>query len=70
MLRYRTEINVPADRYVCLQLPATWPEGPALVLVVAADPEDAQDARSGDEFGLDRDDIEWWEEFDDEPQEP
>ena len=34
LLRYRTEIVVPPDRYVCLQLPAHFPEGRATVTVL------------------------------------
>ena len=64
MLRYRTEIVVPADRYVCLQLPGHLPEGRATVTVQYHDPR----PEPRDEADPDREDIEWWEEFDDEPE--
>jgi hypothetical protein len=65
-LRYRTEIVVSPDRYVCLQLPEDFPEGPARVVVYypgpdpAGPPEPVEDAEADD-------DIEWWEEFDGDP---
>jgi hypothetical protein len=63
VLRYRTEIVVPSDRYVCLQLPDHLPEGRAVVTVHFLEPGPT----SGDEpyeGHDDRLDIEWWEEFD------
>ena len=63
MLRYRTEIVIPADRLVCLQLPDDLPEGPATVTVrfagAAGGGDDPDDPGPIDED----DDIEWWEEF-------
>ncbi len=58
MPRYQTEIVVPPDRYVCLQMPADFPEGAATVLVLVgeADP--------------DRQEIEWWDEFEGEDVSP
>ena len=65
MLRYRTEIVVPTDRYVCLQLPGHFPEGPARVVVIYPGPEPAgSDAPREDADAEAEDDIEWWEEFD------
>lgn len=58
--RYRTEIVIPADRFVSLQLPDDLPEGRAIVTVWVEDPEAPGDPDP------DRQDIEWWDEFDDE----
>ena len=70
MLRYRTEIVIPPDRYVCLQLPNHLPEGRAVVTVqfLNADSEPDEEPRQGGEVDLDRQDIEWWEEFDEGPE--
>ncbi len=63
-MRYQTEIFVAADRYVCLQLPTYLPEGRAIVTVtVATDDLEGPESEAED----DRHDIEWWDEFDDEP---
>ena len=73
MRRYRTEVIIPADRTIILHLPADLPEGPATILVHVEDPADASDPLAsgdddlGDALGLNRHDIEWWEEFEDEP---
>lgn len=68
MLRYRTEIVIPADRYVCLRLPDHLPEGRAFVTVDFADLEAPTTAVLGEtqpfHEDADREDIEWWEEFD------
>ncbi|MBX6313133.1 MAG: hypothetical protein IRY99_09505 [Isosphaeraceae bacterium] len=61
---YRTEIVIPPDRYVGLQLPPHLPEGRAIVTVVLLEPE-ADEAPTLD-TDPDRQDIEWWEEFDGE----
>jgi hypothetical protein len=62
-MRYQTEIHVSTDRYVCLQLPSYFPEGKATVTVhVELEDPLAAEALAGDES--DRQDIEWWEEFD------
>jgi hypothetical protein len=62
-MRYQTEIHVSTDRYVCLQLPSFFPEGRATVTVtVALDGRPIAEATAGDE--ADRQDIEWWDEFD------
>lgn len=61
MRRYRTEILIPPDRTVVMQLPATVPEGWATVTVTVHDPHDADHH----EPDPDRQDIEWWDEFDD-----
>ncbi len=62
-MRYRTEIFVAADRYVCLQLPDYLPEGRAIVTVTV---ESEVSPGRGAEVDDDRHDIEWWDEFDDE----
>jgi hypothetical protein len=62
--RYRTEIVIPPDRYVCLQLPDHLPEVRAVVTIHVPDPGTHDVAA---EMDPDRLDIEWWEEFDDEP---
>ncbi len=68
--RYRTEIVIPADRFVCLQLPDDMPEGLAIVLVRVEGPGDDGDGDGdGDsdppaEGDPDREDIEWWDDFD------
>ncbi|MHC5538151.1 hypothetical protein ACYOEI_07975 [Singulisphaera rosea] len=66
MPHYRTEVEVTADRYVCLQLPDRLPPGRAIVTVVLL-PSDSESTDLQD-FGheSDRDDIEWWEEFEDD----
>ncbi len=69
MPRYQTEIVIPPDRYVCLQMPATFPEGTAIVTVLADEP-DGSAAVPPREVDPDRQDIEWWDEFEDEPASP
>lgn len=64
-MRYRTEIFVAPDRYVCLQLPAYLPEGRAVVTVTVEGPDPA-DAGPARRIDPDRNDVEWWEEFDEE----
>ncbi len=61
---YRTEIRIPADRYVCLQLPPHLPEGRATITVDIPGPDDPEADRPAPE--PDRQDIEWWEEFEDD----
>ncbi len=63
-MRYQTEIHVSTDRYVCLQLPSFFPEGRATV-TVTVEPEglSAAEVPTSDD---DRQDIEWWDEFDEE----
>ena len=64
-MRYQTEIHVSPDRYVCLQLPSYFPEGRAVVTVtIEAEDRSAAGGPAGDD--ADRQDIEWWDEFDDE----
>jgi hypothetical protein len=64
-MRYQTEIQVSPDRYVCLQLPTFFPEGRAVVTVtIEVDGASANGSTTGDD--PDRQDIEWWDEFDDE----
>jgi hypothetical protein len=63
--RYRTEIIIPDDRYIVLQLPAEIPTGRARVTIQVdeADATDAADGATGFE-----DDIEWWDEFGEAPE--
>lgn len=61
---YRTEVVIPPDRYVCLQLPPLIPEGRAIVTVLVQAPESGDDPDPDPE--LDRQDIEWWDEFEDD----
>ena len=66
MLRYRTEVLVPADRYVFLQLPEGFPEGRALVTLYLLGGDGqipSRDDPSRDDPDRDIDDVEWWEEF-------
>ena len=63
MRRYRTEVQVPADGTLWLQLPAYLPPGRAIVTVEVLETD--HDDAPGD-ADPDRQDIEWWEEFDDE----
>jgi hypothetical protein len=61
--RYRTEIVIPEDRLVALQLPTGLPTGRAVVTVqvleVRAAGEDAPEEPGG---------IEWWDEFGEAPE--
>ncbi len=66
MRRYRTQILIPPDRTVVMQLPAHVPEGWAIVTVQVPEP-DAADPHHDDDH--DRQDIEWWDEFDEETDE-
>ena len=68
MPRYRTEIVIPPDRAVTLQLPGSLPAGPAVVWVVVDGPSpDLGDDDLVDEAGdLDARDIEWWDDLDDD----
>jgi hypothetical protein len=62
---YRTEVVIPPDRYLCLQLPNRLPEGPAIVTVMISETGVAEiDNENQDD--PDREDIEWWEEFEDD----
>lgn len=71
MSDYRTEIVVPSDRYVCLQLPGRFPTGHAIVTVRCLAPAaDLPEAGAAPEEQPDRIDIEWWEEFDEEVPPP
>jgi hypothetical protein len=60
--RYRTEIIVPPDRYIGLQLPPNLPEGRAIVTVTV---EEEKPLELPDLPNLDaeEEDIEWWDEF-------
>jgi hypothetical protein len=66
VLRYRTEIVVAGDRFVCLQLPEQFPPGLAVVTVLVNDPLLAAEPEPRDVADPDREDIEWWEEFEDD----
>jgi hypothetical protein len=72
LLRYRTEIVVPADRFLSLQLPPGFPEGPAAVTVHVhlepADPEAGRPDDAAPDDDPDHEDIEWWDEFEDDPE--
>lgn len=63
MRTYRTEILVPSDRSVVLQLPDHVPAGWATVTIRVDEPDPADFEEVLD---LDHTDIEWWEEFEDE----
>ena len=64
-MRYQTEIHISPDRYVCLQLPSYFPEGRAVVVVtIELEGALATGLATGEE--PDRQDIEWWDEFEDE----
>jgi hypothetical protein len=62
--RYSTEIEIPADRFVCLHLPAHLPVGRATVTIVFHDAAPVE-VLNTETLDPDREDIEWWEEFDD-----
>ncbi|MDR3634802.1 MAG: hypothetical protein P4L84_13440 [Isosphaeraceae bacterium] len=64
MTRYQTEIVVPADRYVALQLPPDLPEGRATVTVVVHSATDFPGSVQDEDD--ESQDIEWWEEFEDD----
>ncbi len=63
MPRYRTEIVIAADRYVCLQLPEHLPEGRAVVTVHVPDAAADGAPATHHEDDPDGDDIEWWDEI-------
>ena len=65
MRRYRTQILIPPDRTVVMQLPAHIPEGWAIVTIQLPEAEASDHADSDP----DRQDIEWWDEFDEVPTE-
>jgi hypothetical protein len=62
--RYRTEIVIPPDHYLGLQLPSSLPTGRAIVTVTVEETDPAELA-SWPETDPDQQDIEWWDEFDD-----
>jgi hypothetical protein len=66
VILYRTEIVIPADRYLCLQLPPSMREGRATVTVTVLEDADASEPIGSNEIEDDRVDIEWWGEFEDE----
>jgi hypothetical protein len=61
--RYRTEIVIPDDRYVSLQLPRDLPAGRAVVVVTIEEPADLA---PDEDLWPEAEDIEWWEEFGDD----
>ena len=66
MRRYRTQILIPFDRTVVLQLPHAVPEGWATITVQVQEAEPKDHIESDP----DRQDIEWWDEFDEERDDP
>jgi hypothetical protein len=65
-------VVIPADRAIVLHLPPDLPEGRATIVVQVEDDSDTDPLGHGDDelgevLGLNRHDIEWWEEFEDEP---
>ncbi len=66
-MQYRTEIVVPEDRYVCVLLPEYLPPGRAILTVTLTPADGDPDAPPAHEPD-DRDDIEWWEEFEPEAE--
>ena len=64
-MQYRTEVFIPPDRYVCLQLPVHLPEGRATITIQIHEPEPVHSGANS-ELDLDRQDIEWWDEFEDD----
>lgn len=62
MQHYRTEVIIPADRSLCLQLPDSFPAGRATVTVLVQEP-DSELLSPDSDLDDDRLDIEWWEEF-------
>jgi len=64
-MRYRTEISIPPDRYVCVQLPSYLPEGRAQI-TITFDKSDVSERDWPSEADPDRQDIEWWDEFEDD----
>lgn len=65
MAQYRTEVLIPPDRYVCLQLPTHLPPGPAMVTVLIHAAEGLEAATAA-EPDPDHQDIEWWDEFEED----
>lgn len=63
MRRYSTQIVIPADRLIVIQVPESVPEGPAVLTIQA--PEDEPDGPGQEDSEDDLRDIEWWEEFED-----
>ena len=63
MPRYRTEVVIPADRLVTLQLPASLPLGRAVVTVQVQEVRPVRDEAPEDHGG-----IEWWDEFGEAPE--
>ena len=76
MRPYRTEVVVPPDRYVFIQLPDDWPAGRAFVTVTFGTEDEppgttpAAEPPAGvgplEDDNDDRQDVEWWEEFGDD----
>jgi len=62
--RYRTEIVITCDRYVCLQLPAHFPEGRARITVFHDDPSQPIPTEPPEAAAPPDEDTAWWEELD------
>ncbi|WP_422926038.1 hypothetical protein [Singulisphaera sp. PoT] len=62
MQHYRTEVVIPADRYIYVQLPERFREGRAIVTVHIQEDDSYLDPHDVD-MDDDHLDIEWWEEF-------
>jgi hypothetical protein len=71
--RYRTEVVIPPDRALVLHLPEDLPEGRAIVMIQVEEEVDLDTDLDGDGHDLEdvldvhAHDMEWWEEFEDEP---
>jgi hypothetical protein len=65
VVRYRTEVFIPPDRLIGLQLPDHFPEGRAVVTVHYLDVNETIDDKSARDEELEGPDMEWWEEFED-----
>jgi len=71
--RYTTEVVIPLDREIMLQLPPDMPVGRAVIVVLAEEGADVTplNGTPEDEFsdllGGNRQDMEWWDEFEDQP---
>lgn len=66
MTPYKTEVIVPPDGCIFLQLPKGWPEGLATIAIrVGGADERVTFAEDGD---IDTEDIEWWDEFEEDSQ--
>lgn len=72
MRSYRTEIVVPPDRVLVLHLPEDLPEGRASVIILPLTEPPVHklvenESEPCDELDFKSRDMEWWEEFEEEP---